>query len=523
MAVIGELATLITARADPFNKALNQAGRSVGGFVNTVKAKLAPITNSLTGIAGGLSAAAFVGFGVKAAADAEKAQVAYATLIGSVEKAKRLMADLQQFSVVTPFTPEQVREAGQTLLAFNIDAQQIIGTMQVIGDVAASSGADLTSVGRVIGEVFAKGKADMQDLRQLVNQGIAVFPLLQKHLGLTGSQLAKFISDGKVSFQILFDVLQKETQEGGKFFGAMENQSKTLLGVISTIQGNFTALAQKVGEALLPLLKDLAGSLNRMLVIMSSLNPETASMVVKIGLAVAAFGAAVVVISKVIGVIKLLVSAYRALATSQAIVQALSGPKGWALLAAGAVAAAAAVAGVSAMMDKVGDDVAVAAQAADEIAKIGDAAQVTGNAIKDAADEQERLAKLMDRGKTITEQMRTPLEVFKDSVTDLDELLAANAISWKTYSRAVEDAQKKLDAATESADKFRNSNRSSIGGVAATQRGSSAAFSAERAASSNTARLAELQRQQLAESQKQTSLLRSIRDKAGVDVVEAKI
>ena len=52
------------------------------------------------------------------------------------------------------------------------------------------------------------------------------------------------------------------------------------------------------------------------------------------------------------------------------------------------------------------------------------------------------------RADAITEAMRTPAEVFRDSMTELNALMDEGFLSWETYSRAIEDATKKLEEQT---------------------------------------------------------------------------
>lgn len=57
-------------------------------------------------------------------------------------------------------------------------------------------------------------------------------------------------------------------------------------------------------------------------------------------------------------------------------------------------------------------------------------------------------------GKAITEQMRTPVEVYGDTIERLNELLDAGIILHATYDRAVAAAQETLDKASQEQNKF---------------------------------------------------------------------
>jgi hypothetical protein len=76
---------------------------------------------------------------------------------------------------------------------------------------------------------------------------------------------------------------------------------------------------------------------------------------------------------------------------------------------------------------------------------------------------------LLREGASLTEKMRTPSEVLAAEVSRLNDLLAAGAINWETYSRAVFAAQDAFDAAqpsikatTTMAEEFAKKARESI-------------------------------------------------------------
>lgn len=105
---------------------------------------------------------------------------------------------------------------------------------------------------------------------------------------------------------------------------------------------------------------------------------------------------------------------------------------------------------------------------ADEFAKAGPAAQQYADQIIRMTDELERLKQetadaeakqrawdaAADEGKRITEQMRTPAEVYSDTIERLNTLLQDGHILQETYNRAVEAAQETFDKATKEQNKF---------------------------------------------------------------------
>lgn len=67
----------------------------------------------------------------------------------------------------------------------------------------------------------------------------------------------------------------------------------------------------------------------------------------------------------------------------------------------------------------------------------------------DMIDALKRQQSLMEKGKQLTEQMMTPMEAFAKKIAEYRELLAAGAISFETFSRAVKSAYEEIAPITE--------------------------------------------------------------------------
>ena len=70
------------------------------------------------------------------------------TLTGSAATAQKILEDLQEFAARTPFKLTGLAESSKLLLAFGKTQEEIIPTLQILGDVAAGSGADLQELTR---------------------------------------------------------------------------------------------------------------------------------------------------------------------------------------------------------------------------------------------------------------------------------------------------------------------------------------------------------------------------------------
>ena len=123
----------------PFQAGIGKMGQSVEGF----EKKLGGVKKT---IASAFTAGAFAGL-VKGAFEASAAfetmEQQFAILLGDMDMAKAVMADLKKFSAETPFQLEDIAAATRQLFIFSDGAIQGTEELRRIGDAAAATGNDI--------------------------------------------------------------------------------------------------------------------------------------------------------------------------------------------------------------------------------------------------------------------------------------------------------------------------------------------------------------------------------------------
>lgn len=196
------------------------------------------------------------------AISAEQTAVAFETFLGSATRAREVLAQLNEFSRLTPFEPEQVIEAGKSLLAFGIEADKLTETLTAVGNIAAGTGNDFNELAVIFGKARTQGRIFAEDINQLTERGIPIISELAKQFGVAEGEVRDLVSAGRVEFANLERAFQSLTSEGGKFFNLIEKQSQTVGGRISTLVGNFNELLKSIGQRLLPVIGDAVDGLN---------------------------------------------------------------------------------------------------------------------------------------------------------------------------------------------------------------------------------------------------------------------
>ena len=191
---------------------------------------------------------------------AEQTSIAFNTFLGSAEKGKKLLQELTKFAIVTPFTPDQVNKAAKSLLAFGVEANKIIPTLKILGDVSSGTGKDLSEMAIIFGQIRSTGRLMGQDLLQLINAGFNPLQIISQKTGKSVGVLKQEMEKGLVTFDMVEQAFKDATSAGGLFFNLMEKQSKSLGGILSTIQGNLEEIAKGTFDKESSALKDLAES-----------------------------------------------------------------------------------------------------------------------------------------------------------------------------------------------------------------------------------------------------------------------
>jgi len=195
------------------------------------------------------------------AAQLEQLTISFETFLGSADKAKKVIADLKAFEVRTPFSADQVNNAGRALLAFGFSSEQLIPILNQVGDIAAGTGKDFNELALIYGKASASGKIQGDELNQLAEAGIPIYTELAKVLGVNTEEIRKLGEQGKIDFADLQQVFTNLTATGSRFGGLMERQSQSLNGLLSTLQSAFQGLLTDLGRSLAPTVKLIVSAL----------------------------------------------------------------------------------------------------------------------------------------------------------------------------------------------------------------------------------------------------------------------
>nr|WP_255782781.1 tape measure protein [Geobacillus sp. YHL] len=176
----------------------------------------------------------------------EQSEIAWTTLLGSSEKAKQTINDLVQLGAKTPFEFEGLDKSAKLLNMAGFEGEKLKETLIAVGDAVSAVGGgqeELEGVSMALFQMSAKGKASAEEMNQLAERGIPAWEILSETMGKPIPELMKMSEQGKLMANQVIPALVKGM--GERFGGAMEKQSQTFNGLMSTLKDNlksFTAM-----------------------------------------------------------------------------------------------------------------------------------------------------------------------------------------------------------------------------------------------------------------------------------------
>lgn len=279
-AEIERLVVRLLGDAKDLEKVLNQAERAaetatknIGSVLDGIGSALLTVGATFTTVFGGIAA-----FSLRQAASFESTTIAFETMLGSAEKARDLLADLTTFAVVTPYEMPAILQATRGLVQFGERGDELMETLEILGNAASGTSTDFGLLALIFNQIRGVGKLLTQDFRQLSTRGVISLQDIADHFGVATDEAQKMLSEGKISFEDVRNILKAMSEEGGRFANMMEKQSESLGGLWSTLSDNINIAKRVLGQGLAPAAKTVVRWLIRMTESLANINPSLASV-----------------------------------------------------------------------------------------------------------------------------------------------------------------------------------------------------------------------------------------------------
>lgn len=198
--------------------------------------------------------------GINYNAQMETYNAAFTTLLGNADKAEDAMSRIISLSKDAPtFSTDSLAKASQMIIATGKDAETATEDVRALANAVAASGggnSELERMAQNLQQIANAGKATSIDIRQFAYAGIDVYSLLADYMDVAVEE----VSGMTVTYERLAGALRYAGEEGGRYFGGLQNQADTYNGQISELKKNvteglgyaFSGLSETLTDTVLP-------------------------------------------------------------------------------------------------------------------------------------------------------------------------------------------------------------------------------------------------------------------------------
>lgn len=185
----------------------------------------------------------------------EQQHIALRAILRDADSADRIFAQIKDLSVISPFTFKDLTSYTKQLSAFQVPINELYDTTKRLADVSAGLGVDMSRIILAYGQVRSASVLRGQELRQFTEAGIPLVDELAKKFGelenrvVSASEVFDKISTRQVPFEMVKDVFQEMTDEGGMFYNMQEKLSESLAGKLSNLTDAYQIMLSDIGKA----------------------------------------------------------------------------------------------------------------------------------------------------------------------------------------------------------------------------------------------------------------------------------
>lgn len=240
-----------TKKAAASQKELGSGASTATSSLFGLLTKANLLTSALQSLAGAVVSVgkSIIQMGVGYNTQLETYQTAFTNMLGSAEKASAFLEQLKSDASRTPFDTDTLVKANQYLLGAGENAEYSRKTILALGDAVKATGGgndELNRMAQNIQQIANVGKASSMDIKQFAYAGINIYQVLAKYTGKS----VQDVKDMTITYDVLTQALQAAAEEGGLYYNAMNTQSQTMSGRLTTLKDNALQLAGVLTEDL---------------------------------------------------------------------------------------------------------------------------------------------------------------------------------------------------------------------------------------------------------------------------------
>jgi hypothetical protein len=381
-------------------KGLETAAKGVDGAFGGLKNVVGNLTGGLVALGAGLSVAGLVAF-AKSAIDAAD------NMRDLSQKTGVSVENLSKFQQVANQSGTDIESVGSAMIKLSKGMAEAAATgsgpaasaLKTLGLSAVDAQGKLKGTDEVMFEVADKFR-NMPDGAEKASLALQLF-------GKAGAGMIPMLNEGRQAIEGLGASMSTDFAKKADAYNDSLERVKTKFGQIGmAVAGQLLPYLTKavdylaaVGQGIQTWLVNNEAGIKQAIETIASVGKAIGPWVLGLGL--------------VVGAYKTLQEAIKAAAIAQAALEALSGPAGWAMLAAAAAATALAVAGINKATESLGSSISTSTDNANSLTN---ALKSTGDAIEDDRKKQEEYNAAIEQAKFKAELLKATMDATSQAV-----------------------------------------------------------------------------------------------------------
>lgn len=251
-------ATVQINRVSQAMDSVEESGEKADKGLSTVSGGLMSVFHKATAaiaIIGTLAAALGTLSGVKLAAQYQRLETGFEAMLGSAEKAHKLMSELKRMGEETPFKTVELVAFSRRLLATGSTAAEVVKQMKALSEFGAATGKTDSELGEVVSimsRLRFRPHLDIREIGELGGLGVNLQQIVGAATGKNfknQAQASQYLAglSGAKAFDVLLSGMDKKFSSAAGF-------ASTFLSVIENTGEAIGNIMLPTGKLLLPIL-----------------------------------------------------------------------------------------------------------------------------------------------------------------------------------------------------------------------------------------------------------------------------
>ena len=248
---------MTNTRVEGLNNTFRNTERASSSFSSTMGTGFKSLIGLVGALGISLGVVGSIGAVFNMGVQMEQTNTKFEVLLGSAEKAKNMLGELNAYADATPYSNEGIIKGSETMLGFGIAHEKVMGNMKMLGDVAMGNEERLSSLSLSFSQVMATGRLMGQDLNQMIGQGFNPLQVISENTGISMGKLKEKMEQGAISTEMVEESFRLATSEGGRYYEMTKKMAESAGGKFSTMIGTFKNQISRVGMAFAEWIKPL--------------------------------------------------------------------------------------------------------------------------------------------------------------------------------------------------------------------------------------------------------------------------